>query len=139
MKTANGNVTDEQTIENEDGAEDEEWEGIEQEPEPIDHEEEYIDEDKYTTVTVESVGIAKHGFRKISEDGVTEEDNESGEELERKEEGKNKKNWTKEKPKSDRPKKKKKKFRYESKADRKITRLKERSKGRKAALARKGK
>jgi ribosomal RNA-processing protein 17 len=44
--------------------------------------------------------------------------------------------WTKEKPKTEWPKKKKKKFRYESKADRKVTRYKEGAKKRKQKEAR---
>ena len=53
--------------EGEDGA----WNGIEDAPvEPIDHEAEYIDEDKYTTVTVEEVDISRDG---ISKKGETDE------------------------------------------------------------------
>ena len=44
--------------------------------------------------------------------------------------------WTKERPRTEWPKKKKKKFRYESKADRKVTRMKEGAKKRKAREAR---
>jgi ribosomal RNA-processing protein 17 len=44
--------------------------------------------------------------------------------------------WTKERPKTEWPKKKKKKFRYESKADRKVTRYKEGAKKRKQKEAR---
>lgn len=49
-------------------------------------------------------------------------------------EGTGKRVWTKAKP--DQPKKKKKKFRYESKADRKVTRHKERAGGKAKAKAR---
>lgn len=122
------------------------FEGFDEpEPEIVNREEEYIDEDKYTTVTIESVGISREGFEKAGEDKEEEGgDKENDVEIE----GKNgtgdsdgkKRVWTKEKPKTDRPKKKKKqKFRYESKAERKITRAKEGAKKRKQAEARKNK
>ena len=50
-------------------------------------------------------------------------------------EAKTKRVWTKERPSG--PKKKKKKFKYESKAERKVTRYKERSGNRAKAKARK--
>jgi ribosomal RNA-processing protein 17 len=97
-------------------------------PEAIDREDEYIDEDKYTTVTIESVGIGKEGFEKVDDE---KEDAEEKKE----EEGR----WPKEKTKIVRPKKiKKPKFRYESKAERKTTRMKQGAKNRAAAQARKG-
>ena len=115
--------------------EDEEWTGFE-EPVEINREEEYIDEDKYTTVTVETVDISKSGFSKP--EAGSGEDSEGGREVAvgSKLQASDKRVWTKEKPSKDRPKKKKKKFRYESKADRKVTRLKERSKNREQAKAR---
>ncbi|PGH27869.1 hypothetical protein AJ80_00419 [Polytolypa hystricis UAMH7299] len=127
--------------------EDEEWAGI-AEPPPIDYEAEYIDEDKYTTVTVEELDPSKEGIRRAiaGDDGSEggDKEGEKGEEGEGKpEEGANddasekgkKRVWTKEKPAQ--PKKKKKKFRYESKEERKITRHKERRGNKKAATARK--
>ena len=52
--------------------EDESWGGIEDEGdmvvkavEVLDHEEEYVDEDRYTTVTVEAVDVSKDGLLKV--------------------------------------------------------------------------
>ena len=139
LKKANGELSEEAEGEENEAAdekgEDEEWTGFE---EPVEiNREEYIDEDKYTTVTVETVDISKNGFSKPEEAG-SEEDSEGGREaaVGSKLQASNKRVWTKEKPSKDRPKKKKKKFRYESKADRKVTRLKERSKNREQAKAR---
>ncbi|KAF2645450.1 hypothetical protein P280DRAFT_389373 [Massarina eburnea CBS 473.64] len=114
VKQANGELFSDSS----DGEDDEdngEWNGIPDAPEPevIDQEEEYIDEDKYTTVTIETVGISKQGFE-TKGDGSEDEG-----------EGKEKKVWTKEKPKTARPKKKKIKFRYETKAERKAERVKQ--------------
>ena len=111
----------------------------------IDHEAEYIDEDRFTTVTVEAVEVSKGGVHRI-----TEEDEESGDGSEARRGGRarshidvnnekaktdNKKRvWTKERPNG--PNKKKKKFKYENKADRKITRHKERSKSKAQAKSR---
>ena len=97
--------------------------------EPIDEQEEYIDEDKYTTVTIESVGISKDGFEKAVNG------DEDGEESKNK--GSEKRVWKKEKPKTNRPKKRKIKFRYESKAERKVTRMKQGARNRREAQARK--
>lgn len=102
----------------------------------IDREDEYIDEDKYTTVTIESIGISKEGFEKAGAgdeeaDGNVKENGEG-------EQTKTKRVWTKERPKTNRPKKKKTKFRYESKADRKMTRMTQGAKKRAQASARKG-
>ncbi|KAF2015983.1 hypothetical protein BU24DRAFT_462196 [Aaosphaeria arxii CBS 175.79] len=103
---------------------DEEFAGFEDvAPEPINREDEYIDEDKYTTVTIESVGISKDGFEKVGDDESSDEQevvqvNEK--DTEASSGGKKKKPWAKENPNADRPKKKKKKFRYESKAERKV-------------------
>lgn len=141
VKQANGDLSGAgETPENGSDDDDEEWEGIQDaESETINQEDEYIDEDKYTTVTIETVGIDKQGFskpRNDSEDGGGDNENGEGKGVEG--EGK-KKVWTKEKPKSDRPKKKKKKFRYESKAERKAERVKQGLKKRKQAQSRKGK
>lgn len=93
--------------------------------EDINQEEEFIDEDKYTTVTIESVGISKHGFERRGGD----EEGEEG--------TKEKKVWTKERPKSSKPKKKKIKFRYETKTERKMERVKQGLKKKKMAAKRK--
>lgn len=118
-----------------DGEDEEEWGGIEDEeaeeeaPELVDHEEEYIDEDKYTTVTVEGIEISKNGITRTadeedSDDGIHEE---KGKVIK---EEKVKKVWPK--------KPRKKKFTYETKAERKMTRQKQKSGSRAAAGARRG-
>jgi len=124
----------EESSDEEDAEEGEEFEGF-TEPEPINHLDEYIDEDKYTTVTIESVGISRAGFSlpggaestTAPKDNTTEETaadkTKAGHEVKRDANGK--RIWTKERPGTEWPKKKKKKFRYESKADRKVTRMKE--------------
>jgi ribosomal RNA-processing protein 17 len=115
---------------------DEEWGGIEEEEaqiEPVDHEEEYIDEDKYTTVTVEAVDISKEGIKKSGEDEHGDEEDGITEV-----QGKVSKEDKDEKVKKVWPKKPKKKFRYESKTERKLTRIKQRSGGKSRAGARRG-
>ena len=117
------------------GSEEEDWAGIE-EPTIIDDEAEYIDEDKHTTVTIEAVDVDKEGLHKTA-DGLEEDEEPAtalSQKVESKGDKKGKRVWTKEKP--EKPKPKKKKFRYESKADRKGTRLKERSKNKAQAKAR---
>ena len=123
------------------------WDGIKENHDPlVDHEDEYIDEDRFTTVTVEAVDVSKHGLEKA----IPDEDEESmvsdtqkpdAEHLQatvsqgRTGSENGKRVWTEEPP--NRPRKKKKKFRYESKAERKATRYKERSGNKAKARARK--
>lgn len=133
LKQANGDMSEGGDEETEDDEEQDEWEGFNEElPPPIDREEEYIDEDKYTTVTVESVEISKSGFSKPEEEGGSQE----AEDGTSKDPDNKKRVWTKERPNKDRPKKRKVKFRYETKSERKVTRFKERSKNRSQAKAR---
>lgn len=123
----------------------EEWNGVEEVP-PVDHEAEYIDEGKYTTVTVEVMDLSKDGLQKMEQQGRKEEDDagvktvDDGRiETEVKDTMKSKKRtWTKDRPRDriDKPKKKKKKFRYESKAERKFTRMKQGARNSKEAKAR---
>ena len=106
-----------------------------QEAHAMDREDEYVDEEALTTVTVEAVDVSKDGLHKY----LNEEDDEAeGEAEERGSKGtfyrvdnqpgmRNLR--TKELPAK--TKRRKKKFRYESKAERKFTRQKERA-GRKA-------
>lgn len=104
----------------------------------MDHEEEFIDDDRYTTVTVEAVDVSKDGLHKIIQEGETGGEESESNLVDRpvpKTGQDAKRVWTKERPGG--PKKKKKKFRYESKADRKITRHKERSGNKSKAKARK--
>lgn len=132
------NSTDEAEADDMDAA----WDGIEDVPvEPIDHEAEYIDEDKYTTVTVEEVDISRDGISKVKGDveeveAVQEpQPTTNGSAPTKKSPGRP----GKDKDKSKKTKKKKKKsFRYESPADRKLNRVKERAKKSKQAQARRG-
>ncbi|KAF5631392.1 nucleolar 12 [Fusarium sp. NRRL 52700] len=107
-------------VEQESDEEDGEWDGFPDQPELdiVDHEEEYIDEDRYTTVTVESVSVTRDGLHKPQ---VDDKDNEEDKKVEE--------------PKDDQkaktrrePKKKKKKFRYETKFERQLTDKKQRIK-----------
>ena len=123
------------------------WDGIKENHDPlVDHEDEYMDEDKFTTVTVEAVDVSKHGLEKAipDEDGESMVSDTQEPHAEQRqatvshgrtgsENGKRK--WTKEPPNG--PRKRKKKFRYESKAERKATRYKERSGNKAKARARK--
>ncbi|KAF2176674.1 hypothetical protein K469DRAFT_722063, partial [Zopfia rhizophila CBS 207.26] len=138
LKKANGEVSEGGEM-TENGDEEDEWEGFKEPgPEDINRKEEYINEDKYTTVTIEKVGISKEGFSKAGEDSTEESDDDKENNTEAVH-GSKKRVWTKEKPRSGQPKKKKKKFRYETKAERKVTRLKQSAKNRAQANARKGK
>ncbi|KAJ4250620.1 hypothetical protein NW762_011879 [Fusarium torreyae] len=103
-----------------DEEEDEEWGGFPDQPELdiVDHEEEYIDEDRYTTVTVESVSVTRDGLHKPQVDEDNEDQDKKDEET---------KDDKTEKSRRE-PKKKKKKFRYESKFDRQLTDRKQRIK-----------
>lgn len=105
---------------------DEEWDGIEDgepaaaepapELQPVDHEEEYIDEDLYTTVKIEAVSVDRDGLHNKAELEKGGESEEAAAKR-RKAEAEAKK----EKPKKDHPTNKKKKFKYESKFDRQKT------------------
>jgi ribosomal RNA-processing protein 17 len=116
--------------------EDGEWDGIKEDAlEPIDHEAEYIDEDKYTTVTVEEVDVTKHGLTNLQreEEEARAQAKRKAEEAEREAEEKaksKKKVWPK--------KEKKKQFRYESKIERRLGRAKQKAKNSSQAKARKG-
>ncbi|KAK7425483.1 hypothetical protein QQZ08_008048 [Neonectria magnoliae] len=99
-----------------------EWDGFPDQPnlDIVDHEEEYIDEDRYTTVTVESVSVSRDGLYKpqVNEkNDEDEDDNKDKEEVAK---------ATESRP--EHPKKKKKKFRYESKLERQMTERKRKNK-----------
>ncbi|KAI5292585.1 hypothetical protein KEM52_006234 [Ascosphaera acerosa] len=128
--------------------EDAEWTGFD-EPEPVDHTAEYIDEDKFTTVTVEEVDDIRDGFGSASDTedeastskhpGVGEgEGDEHASATDAKAEGKNrpKRPWSQDTPEKTRRLKKKRNFRYESKVERKVTRYKEKTGNRKKAKER---
>lgn len=103
-----------------------EWDGFPDQPELdlIDHEEEYIDEDRYTTVTVESVAVSRDGLFKPQ----LPDEEEENKEKDKTEDPDQKKTASSSR---DRPKKKKKKFRYESKIERQLTETKRRIKSHK--------
>ena len=132
LRKANKDSDDDST-----GAEDEEeWGGIASPPRPsIDGVDEYVDEDKYTTVTIEAMDDAK-AFAKDSDDEeqttVVKEDagNKDGDVV------KKKMVWSKGKKVDPKSKPKKKKFRYESKGERKETRNKQKAKNAAAKKAR---
>lgn len=105
--------------------ESDEWDGFPDRPnnELVDQEEEYIDEDRYTTVTVESVSVSRDGLekpsiRQDSDDSDGDDNTDKGEDGE---------DTSKSKVSSTKPKKKKKKFRYENKFERQITDKKQRA------------
>ena len=111
----------------------------------VDHEDEYVDEDRYTTVTVEAVDVTRDGLQKT----ITDYEETQATAIEDPVEGETTKSGAKEwqdtkqenrlrrKEPPSGPKKRKKKFRYESKAERKVSRYKERSGNKAKAKARK--
>ncbi|KAH7189158.1 nucleolar protein 12-domain-containing protein [Fusarium flagelliforme] len=116
-------------LDSEEEEEDEEWGGIPDQPELdiVDHEEEYIDEDRYTTVKVESVSVTRDGFQKPQFDSEDKGEDKKVEE-------------TKDDEKKARrePKKKKKKFRYDTKFERQLADRKVRAQKSKMAARRSG-
>ncbi|KAK4177629.1 putative ribosomal RNA-processing protein [Triangularia setosa] len=107
----------------------EEWDGLSDDEvveAPIDMEEEYIDEDKYTTVTVEAVSVDRDGLHKpklVSSDDEAPETEKPEDEDTKGAKGSAKR--------AKEPPKKKKKFRYETKFDRQLTERKQKAKKRK--------
>ncbi|KAI0012839.1 nucleolar protein 12-domain-containing protein [Xylariaceae sp. FL0662B] len=104
--------------------EDDEWGGFQDTPplEPVDHEEEYIDEERYTTVTVESVNVSKDGLsssRPEEADSSEENEDTTAKEDSRLHSGS--------KGKARQPKKKKQKFRYETKSERQLSQRKQKA------------
>ncbi|RYP61332.1 hypothetical protein DL769_007745 [Monosporascus sp. CRB-8-3] len=113
-----------------------EWAGFEDAPaaETLDHEEEYIDEDRFTTVTVESVNVSRHGLVKPTEEESDVEDVEDGEG------GKGTAKYGDESTSGSadrtlKPKKKKQKFRYETKVERQQNQRREKARKRRKAAA----
>ncbi|EFX05895.1 protein required for cell viability [Grosmannia clavigera kw1407] len=122
---------------------DEEWSGIADEdnqPEFVNHEEEYIDEDRFTTVTVEAVNVDRDGMHRL--DGRADEDDNSDRSNDGEEDGDGdatgdkggkvkdgEKESGKDKKKKVWPKKSKKvKFRYENKIERQMSKSKQKRK-----------
>lgn len=124
-----------------DDEDEEEWNGI-AEPEQIDREAEYIDEEKYTTVKVQAVDPNKESLEEAF--GASDSESEAEYAKEQKAdttESKLKQKKSKKPPRDPNKKKLKKKrnFRYESKEERKLARAKERLGNRKQAQQRKRK
>lgn len=122
---------------NQEDESEQEWEGFE-EPPAVDYEAEYIDEDKYTTVTVEEMDPSREGLRKsVQERSSEDEDEKEKDASAATTEPENKLVKKTRKQTADKPKKKKKQFRYESKQDRKLNLAKQRlSKAKKAKTRR---
>lgn len=147
VEAVNSMIKDPDDVDSEQGLEEWEdegkvWDGIQEDP-AIDHEDAYVDDDRFTTVTIEAVDVSRNGLRKVAKkDSEDSEDDERSTEKSTKERpsdtGKipprTKRVWTKEAPNG--PKKRKKNFRYESKAERKATRFKERLGNKSKAKAR---
>ncbi|KAI1818041.1 nucleolar protein 12-domain-containing protein [Poronia punctata] len=105
----------------------EEWGGFQDvpaEPDLVDHEEEYVDEDRYTTVTVESVNVSKDGLTSSRPEDESENEETLREQVTQAQPEK--------KSSKDQhvKKKKKQKFRYETKLERQITNIKQKAKNR---------
>ncbi|KAL8823297.1 MAG: hypothetical protein Q9191_005985 [Dirinaria sp. TL-2023a] len=134
------NVGNREGSETEDAdSEDKEWEGIEETP-LHNHEAEYLDDDRFTTVTVQAVDVSRNGFQNS---GETQENEGSAAEYlgdskddQRTSSKVNQRNKTLSSEQQRKPKRKK-RFRYENKTERKVTRHKERSRNRKQARERK--
>ncbi len=113
----------------EDGS-DGEWGGIPdgeiaEEP-PLDREEEYIDEDRYTTVTIAAVNIDRDGIHKPGEGDEEEGDGDDDSREKQATAGTDGKQLGQ--SRKDQPKIRKKKFRYETKHERRLTERKQKAK-----------
>jgi ribosomal RNA-processing protein 17 len=107
----------------------------------VDGDAEYIDEDRYTTVTVEAIDLSKDALYKagmVAKRDIASSDDEKPEVASSQTAMRDgKRIWTKDKPeKQGRTPKRRTKFRYENKAERKLTRVKEKSKNSRQAKAR---
>ena len=103
------------------------WEGIEDVKPIVPDDEEYVDEDKYTTVTVEAMGESDAESNGVDEKTIVKEPSKEAKATKKRI-----------RPK-DGDKTKKKKFRYESKAERSAGRQKLKAKSHQAKVRRKGK
>ncbi|TKA74395.1 hypothetical protein B0A55_04520 [Friedmanniomyces simplex] len=102
-------------------------------PEEVGQEDEYVDEDKYTTVTVEAMGGSE------DDEPAQRKDGEASARPDSKATAAKKRLWSKTNPADGKPKPKKRKFRYESKSERQDTRRKQKNKNQAAAKARREK
>lgn len=123
------------------------WNGIEEDAKGVDHEDDYLDDDRHTVVTVEAVNFSHDGLQRI-QDSLGPEDEGAqlgggklpdGTKADGKtvDENSNRSSTTQSQTLEWRSKKKK-KFRYESKAQRKATRFKEKMGSKAKARARRG-
>ncbi|KAL8767525.1 MAG: hypothetical protein Q9203_006073 [Teloschistes exilis] len=113
------------------------------EPAQIDHEDDFVDEDRHTVVTVETVDVSRDGLHKIEDGFEGKDDSRAAHDNSRTEpkvavNGRMGKGPRASQKPEQQPKKRKKKFRYESKAERKATRFKEKSGSKAKAKARRG-
>ncbi|KAK0356841.1 hypothetical protein LTR91_021701 [Friedmanniomyces endolithicus] len=107
--------------------------GAAEPPEEVGQEDEYVDEDKYTTVTVEAMGGSEE------DEAEQHKDPKSSVKPDDKATATKKRIWSKTNPADGKPKPKKHKFRYESKSERQDTRRKQKNKNQAAAKARREK
>ena len=130
---------DDEEEDDKDENENEQWSGVEG-PEAINHEDDYLDEDRHTVVTVEAVDVSRDGLHKKQDDPFEEDNDPTARSRLSAQPGRvvngKKDKRAQSKGVLDQPsKKRKKKFRYESKAERKVTRFKERCGGKAKAKA----
>ncbi|KAN0076640.1 Nucleolar protein 12 (25kDa) domain containing protein [Elaphomyces granulatus] len=128
--------TDSESASNSEAEANEDWQAFE-EPAAIDYEAEYIDEDKYTTVTVEEIDPSKERVREYTQKDVNEDDSneENSKQL-----GKTvtcSGSSSRSGIHMQKLKRKRKNFHYESKEERKVSQLKQRLAKRRKANARK--
>lgn len=114
----------------------EDWEGFE-EPPAVDYEAEYVDEDKYTTVTVEEMDASREGLLKAAKGEDSEDEEEKTYPAEPTEDTTKAKKRRPRSAASEAARKKKRNFRYESKVERKQNLLRQRAVKAKKAKARK--
>jgi ribosomal RNA-processing protein 17 len=125
-----------------DEGEEGDWEGFgEVVPILVNRLDEYVDEEKYTTVTVEEVNVSRVGLEGMNGDDSEPED-QGGENTEgvndrSQQKGMLARKGTKPKRKSTITKKRKQTFKYETKSERKVTRTKQKSRNSSQAKLRK--
>ncbi|KAF6827412.1 nucleolar protein 12 [Colletotrichum plurivorum] len=139
VKTVNALLEEAQAADSDDDqeiqAEDfEEWDGIEdqekaqEQADIVDYEDEYVDEDRYTTVKVEAIAVTRDGLEKLHRDDDEAAADSQDEDKQRGENEDDKVAKAKAKARKEKPKKPK--FRYESKVERELS-------GRKASAKKK--
>lgn len=138
-------IDGEESSAGEGSGEDDEWNGVEDGvlSDPLEQDEEFVDEDKYTTVTVEAMDPAGDAFE--DDDARVEGEDASSKQVNGHagssavEKNKKKRPRSKDPSNPNAVKKKKKQFRYESKAERQAGRQKQKLKNRAAKARREGK